>query len=261
MNAEATRLTARLRAAGCVRAEDEASLLLGERWTPAELERRVLRRVRGEPLEWVLGWAQFADLRLAIDPGVFVPRQRTVALAEEAAALLAASAPPRIVLEACTGCGPVACLVARDCPDALAIAGDIDLTAVDCARRNGQPYGVSVVRSDLLAGFPPRLRGRVSVVVANVPYVPDDALAAMPAEAREWEPRGALAGGDDGLHILRGLAAQAVGWLRPGGSLLTEISRRQAAQAALDLSALGYAVEVRRGPADDSAAVLAAAVG
>ena len=72
------------------------------------------------------------------------------------------------------------------------------------------------------------LRGRVDVVVANVPYVPTDEIALMPPEARVHEPRVALDGGDDGLDVMRRVAAQAPRWLAPGGQLLIETSERQA---------------------------------
>lgn len=261
VSADAEELAARLRSAGCVRAEDEAALLLEERWDTAELEERVARRERGEPLEWVLGWAEFAGLRLAVAPGVFVPRQRTVRLAQLAAAALAASPDPQVLLDACTGCGAIACVAARRCPDALVLAGDLDSAAVSCAARNGRRFGVSVVRSDLLDGFPTDLLGRVRVVAANVPYVPDGDLAKMPADAREWEPKRALSGGPDGLGVLRELAGQAGDWLARGGTLLTEVALNQSADAARDLGALGYAVDVQQWPDDDGSVVLTATLG
>ena len=261
MNTGAVAIAARLRAAGCVRAEDEAALLLEERWDTAELEGRVARRERGEPLEWVLGWAEFAGLRFIVAPGVFVPRQRTVPLAQMAASVLAASPDPKVLLDACTGCGAIACVVARCCPDAFVLAGDLDSAAVSCAAQNGRRFGVSVVRSDLLDGFPTTLRGRVRVVVANVPYVPDGDLAKMPSDAREWEPKRALSGGPDGLGVLRELAAQAVDWLAEGGKLLTEAALNQSADAARDLGALGYAVDVQQWPDDDGSVVLTATLG
>lgn len=246
---ELSALTSRLRAAGCVRAEDEAALLLAQRWEARELERRVRRREAGEPLEWILGWAEFAGLRLAIDPGVFVPRQRTVALARAAVARLAAAAPPRVLIDVCTGCGAIACVAARDCPGATVVAADIDPVAVACAARNAGPYGVEVVRSDLLGDAPARLRGQVAVLVANVPYVPDAELGRLPVDARQWEPRHALAGGSDGLSVLRRLAAQAGSWLRPGGALLCEVSRDQAALVADENHAVDVEVVADEGTA------------
>jgi release factor glutamine methyltransferase len=233
--ADEARLVGRLRAAGSVRAEDEVALLLGEGWEPRELERRVRRRERGEPLEWVLGWAEFGGLRLQVDPGVFVPRQRTVELALEAADRLDAAPGPGVLVDACTGCGAIACLVARECPGATVVAADVDPAAVACAARNGKAFGVEVVESDLLDAVPAGLRGRVDVLVANVPYVPDPELDHMPQDAREWEPRRALAGGPDGLAVLRRLADQALdGWLRPGGVVLCELSPDQAERLATE---------------------------
>jgi release factor glutamine methyltransferase len=226
-------------------------MLLAERWEAGELEQRVRRREAGEPLEWILGWAEFGDLRLAIDPGVFVPRQRTVELARAAVARLAAAGPPRVLIDVGTGCGAIACVAAHDCPGATVVASDIDPTAVACAARNGGPYGIEVVRSDLLDAVPARLRGLVDVLVANVPYVPDAELGRLPLDAREWEPRSALAGGPDGLSVLRRLAAQAGPWLRPGGALMCELSPDQADRVADEL----HAVDVELVDDDETAIV------
>lgn len=257
MSGDTAALTARLRAAGCVRAEDEAALLLGEGFASAELERRVRRREAGEPLEWVLGWAEFDGLRLAVDRGVFVPRQRTVELARAAVARLAAAPPPRVLLDICTGCGAIACVAARDCPDAEVVAADLDPAAVACAARNARSRGIEVLRSDLLDGLPARLQGSADVVVANVPYVPERELARLPVDARDWEPVLALSGGQDGLAVLRRLAAQAATWLRPGGTLLCELAPVQAARTTSELRALGYGVGVTLVD-DGDTAVLAA---
>lgn len=258
MSGDPAPLAARLRAAGCVWAEDEAALLLGADWGADELERRVRRREAGEPLEWVLGWAEFDGLRLAVDPGVFVPRQRTVELAQAAVARLAAAPPPRVLLDVCTGCGAIACVAARDCPDALVVAADIDPVAVACAARNGRPRGIEGVRSDLLGDLPERLRGAADVIVANLPYVPEREVARLPADAREWEPVRALSGGPDGLAVLRRLAGQAAGWLRPGGALLCELAPWQATVAAGELRALDYEVVISLVDEDETAVLTAA---
>jgi release factor glutamine methyltransferase len=92
---------------------------------------------------------------------------------------------------------------------------------------------------DLFAPVPATLRGRVDVLVANVPYVPTEAIALMPPEARDHEPRVALDGGSDGLDVARRLIADAPDWLAPGGSLLFETSESQADPAARLLHAAG----------------------
>ena len=225
-------LVGRLRAAGCVFAEDEAALLCADAADAGALEEMTDRRVHGEPLELVLGWAEFHGLRIAVEPGVFVPRRRTEFLAEQAAALLE---PGDIVVDLCCGAGAIgAALVETPLRPDGGIelhAADVDPAAVRCARRNlagpirqGTAF---VYEGDLDAPLPARLAGQVAVLTANVPYVPSDEIPLLPAEAREFEPPTALDGGADGLDVLRRVAAAAPHWLRPGGSVLIEISERQ----------------------------------
>ncbi|MGK5532740.1 putative protein N(5)-glutamine methyltransferase [Streptomyces sp. URMC 129] len=229
-------IVTRLRSSGCVFAEDEARLLLAEARTPSGLAAMVDRRVAGLPLEQVLGWAEFCGLRIAVAPGVFVPRRRTEFLTDRAAAL----APPRpVIVDLCCGSGAVgAALVAR-LPGAEVHASDIDPAAVACARRNLPAAADRVHEGDLYAPLPPALRGRVDVLVANVPYVPTGQIPFLPPEARDHEPATALDGGPDGLSLLRRVAAEAPAWLAPGGHLLSETSQAQAPAALAVLSAAG----------------------
>ena len=234
----------RLRAAGCVFAEDEARLLAEAAGTPADLDVLVERRVAGEPLEHLLGWAEFCGLRIAVDPGVFVPRQRTALLVHQAVALLADRAAPATVVDLCCGSGAVAAAVAEAVGPVTLHAADSDPAAVRCARRNLADYGGHVHLGDLDEPLPEVLRGRVDVLVANVPYVPSDEVAHMPPEARDHEPRVALDGGSDGLDVLRRVASAAPAWLAPGGQLLIETSDRQAAAAAAAFATAGLVPRV-----------------
>ena len=215
-----------LRAAGCVFAEDEARLLIDTAGTPADLAAMVDRRVAGLPLEHVLGWARFCGLRIAVDPGVFVPRRRTGLLVRTAAAALAAR-PGAVVVDLCCGSGAVGAALAAVLDGVELYATDIDPAAVRCARRN-LPAGARVYEGDLDAPLPATLRGRVDVLVANAPYVPTGELGLLPPEARVHEPRVALDGGADGLDQLRRVVAAAPGWLAPGGLLVVETSGHQA---------------------------------
>jgi release factor glutamine methyltransferase len=226
-------VVARLRAAGCVFAEDEARLLIAQARTPGELEAMVGRRAAGLPLEQVLGWAEFCGLRISVDPGVFVPRRRTEFLVRQAALL---ARPGDVIVDLCCGAGAIGAALAAAVDRAEVHAADIDPAAVRCARRNvpGQVY-----QGDLYEPLPSRLRGRVAIVVANVPYVPSGEIRLLPAEARAHEPLVALDGGPDGLGVLRRVAAGAPAWLRPGGHLLIEISEAQAPQAAQAFAASG----------------------
>jgi release factor glutamine methyltransferase len=255
-------VVARLRAAGCVFAEDEAALLIEAAGSPAELESLVARRVEGLPLEHLLGWAEFAGLRIAVDPGVFVPRRRTELLVAEALALLPSSAGAgAVVLDLCCGSGAVGAAIAAAAgttPAAAAVAkaaaataatasaaagitvyaADIDPAAVRSARRN-LPGPGRVFEGDLYDALPRELRGRIDLLVVNAPYVPTDAIATMPPEARLHEARIALDGGDDGLDVQRRVATDAPHWLSPTGHLLIETSERQAPATAAVFAAAG----------------------
>ena len=229
----------RLRAAGCVFAEDEARLLIAAAQTPAELDAMVGQRLAGLPLEQGVGWAGFCGLRITVAPGVFVPRRRTEFLVREAVAL---ARPGAVIVDLCCGAGAIGAALAAAVDRAEVHAADIDPAAVRCARQN-LPGG-HVYQGDLYAPLPAGLRGRVAVLAANVPYVPSEQIAFLPPEARAHEPRAALDGGADGLDMLRRVAAGAAGWLAPGGHLLSEISDRQVPQAEADLAAGGLAARV-----------------
>ncbi|SDW65490.1 release factor glutamine methyltransferase [Amycolatopsis xylanica] len=222
-----TTIITKLRAVGCVFAEDEAELLLTTAKTPAELATMLQQRIDGLPLEHVLGWASFRGRHITVDPGVFVPRRRTEHLVELAVAL----APPHpVIVDLCCGSGAVAAALATELDPAELHATDIDPAAVACARRNITRGEVH--QGDLYTPLPPHLRGQVDLLVANAPYVPTDAIGLMPPEARLHEPRVALDGGADGLDLHRRVTAEATHWLTAGGHLLIETSRTQAAGTA-----------------------------
>ncbi|MGF0173814.1 putative protein N(5)-glutamine methyltransferase [Streptomyces sp. Marseille-Q5077] len=227
-----------LRAAGCVFAEDEARLILTAAGTPDELAAMVDRRVTGLPLELVLGWAEFRGLRIAVEPGVFVPRRRTEFLVEQA---LAHARDASLVVDLCCGSGAVGAALAAALGPVELHAADIDPAAVCCARRNVGPFGGRVHTGDLFEALPGTLRGRVGILAANVPYVPTGEVGLLPAEARDHEPHVALDGGPDGLDVLRRVAAEAPRWLAPGGCLLIETSERQAPTALAAFTRSGLA--------------------
>ncbi|MFF3316260.1 putative protein N(5)-glutamine methyltransferase [Streptomyces sp. NPDC003035] len=226
----------RLRAAGCVFAEEEAEMLLAAAAGPAELDAMVERRAAGLPLEHVVGWADFAGLRIEVDSGVFVPRRRTEFLVGQAVGL---ARPGALCVDLCCGSGAAGAVLLSAVDGAEVYASDIEPAAVRCARRNIEPRGGRVVEGDLFAPLPDALRGRVEVLVANVPYVPTEEVGLLPPEAREYEPLIALDGGSDGLDVLRRVAAEAADWLAPGGHLLVETSERQAARAVEAVSGHG----------------------
>ena len=249
-----TSIEARLRAAGCVFAEDEAALIAEAAASPDELESMVVRRVAGLPLEQVLGWAEFCGLRIVVEPGVFVPRRRTALLVEQTLALLAGVHEP-VVVELCCGSGAVAAAVHHARTDVELHASDIEPRAVHCARRNLDGIG-SVHEGDLTDALPDELAGRVDVIVVNAPYVPSDEIAMMPPEARDHEPRVALDGGADGVGVHRRIAEQAPRWLRAGGHLVVETSRRQGPLTIDAMTRHGFDAHVVRSDDLDATAVV-----
>ncbi|MDQ0827552.1 release factor glutamine methyltransferase [Arthrobacter sp. B2I5] len=247
-----------LRSAGCVFAEEEARLLLAEASTPADRDRNVQRRVAGVPLELILGWAEFAGRRILVEPGVFVPRRRTELLVSEALALLPEwpRQAPAVVVDLCCGSGAVGAAVIHQAPCVELHAADVEPAAVRCARRNVAPMGGQVHEGDLFDALPPELRGRVRVLVVNAPYVPTEAIRTMPPEARLYEPVASLDGGADGLDFHRRVAAGSAGWLAPGGHLLIETSKRQAAGTSAILAAAGFDTRTVRSEEVDGTVVV-----
>ncbi len=226
---ETDTLIARLRAAGCVFAEDEARLLAESAETPEELEQLVERRIAGYPLEYVLGWVEFFGLRIGIDDGVFVPRKRTEFLVREA---IAHASSGSTVLDMCCGSGAVGIAICSAIDGAELYASDIDHSAVANTKRNFDVFGGRAFEGDLFEPLPDALRGKVNILTANVPYVPTGAIPLLPHEAREHEPRFTLDGGADGLDVLRRVAFEAPLWLAPGGHLFFETGVDQSMAAS-----------------------------
>lgn len=264
-----------LRAAGCVFAEDEAAILIEAAAGPDDddsepnLDELVARRVSGEPLEQIVGWVDFSGMRLSVQPGVFVPRQRTALLAAHAvsaAQLMTDSRGNRagtdadvdavrpVVLEAFCGVGPVGSAVAGKVPGVDLHLGDAQVEALRCAVENverhiqtiqpgdsaqvGEPDTIVTGHVlDCLHGLSDTLRQSVSVIAAVPPYVPETAADFLPHEALDFEPSTALFGGRDGLDLVRRLIAESLDWLAPDGVLLIELGRGQVA------SATGFATE------------------
>jgi len=251
---DAAPIVARLRAAGCVFAEDEARLIIAEARTPVELADMVERRVTGVPLEAIVGWAEFGGLRILIEPGVFVPRHRTEFLVQWATEL---ARPGAIVLDLCCGSGALGVALAASVHPIELHAADIEPSAVRCARRNVEPLRGTVYEGDLFDPLPDALRGRVEIMLANAPYVPTDAIGTMPPEARDHEPHVTLNGGADGLDVQRRVAASASEWLAPGGHVLVEVSERQAATSAAIFSRSGLTANVVTSEEFDATIVVA----
>ena len=252
-------VAARLRAAGCVFAEDEAAVLLDAASGDPELEEMLVRREAGEPLEVIVGWAEFRGRRVIVAPGVFVPRRRSELLVTSAVGL---ATPGVVIVELCCGVAAVASALAVELPHAEVYASDVDPVEVAVARRNLPPVDGAdrVFEGDLYDALPAGLRGRVGILIANAPYVPTEEIATMPPEARDHEPRVALDGGPDGLDVQRRIADGAREWLSSGGSLLVETSVRQAPSTADAMRAGGLEPRIVHDDDLDATVVVGTAV-
>ncbi len=234
MKADHTSVMQVLAEAGCIAAGAEADQLIrasgGDRVVLADL---VGRRTKGEPLAWLTGTVAFCGLTLFVEPGVYVPRWQTEALAARAGTLLP---PTGAAVDLCTGAGAIAAVVMAAAPTARVLATEVDPTAARCARRNG----VEVLEGCLDDPLPKELEHRVDVLTAVVPYVPTGALRFLPRDVQAFEPRRALDGGPDGTDLLAAVARRSAGWLRPGGWLLLELGGDQAGPMRHLLGELGF---------------------
>jgi release factor glutamine methyltransferase len=257
-----------LRAEGLATARLDAERLLGRaleverlklllepgRPVPSEAMERFAasleRRRRHEPIQHILGEEEFRGLVLRTGPGALIPRPETELLVEWAVELEGREGPWRLAVDVGAGTGAIGCALASALPALRVIAVERSLPALALAASNIAALGfdgrVELVAGDLLEPLA-GLAGAVDLVVSNPPYIPSGAIAGLPAEVREWEPREALDGGPDGMTFHRRLIARTPRLLRPGGWLLMEMGEGQAAFLSAAMEAAGFeAVEARR---------------
>jgi len=218
-----------LRAGGCLHAEDEAALIWETYADRSSRASAVADRASGRPLEQVVGWAEFGPVRVALAPGVFVPRRRAEAILAPAVAL---KPDARIVVDLGCGAGALAASLAVLLPSAEVHGVDIDETALACARRTG---GFHVHHGSWWSGLPPELEGHVVLAVAYLPHVPTARLTGIHPDFRSNEPSLSVDGGPDGLAPLRAVLADADNWMAPDGVFITLLSLEQAGTAGLEI--------------------------
>jgi release factor glutamine methyltransferase len=184
----------------------------------------VARRARREPLQHILGTQEFYGLEFEVSPDVLIPRHDTETLVTEA---LARRPKARSVLDIGTGSGCIAVALARHLPDAAVTAIDISPAALAVAYRNA---GRNEVAIEFLAGslLEPVAGRRFDLIVSNPPYIPTTDIDGLEPEVRNFDPRGALDGGSDGLDLYRTLIPAAPEHLNPAGWLLVEVGIGQA---------------------------------
>jgi release factor glutamine methyltransferase len=216
---------------------------------PARLRRfdaMIARRVTGEPTQFIKGYAEFRGLRLIAKPGVFVPRDSTEFLAEQAVRRLRRRS-HAIAVDLATGGGTVALAVVNETRNVEVFGTDVSADAVRIARSNAKRLGLraTFVTGDLFGGLPSRIRGAVDVITLHPPYVARSELKELPEEIRRFEPAHTLTDRSiDGLGLVERSAAESGEWLRRSGWLLIEISPDRARAVATRMRRNGF-VDVR----------------
>ena len=243
-------LVVRLRAAGCVFAEEEAAQLQARFPDGTDREHAVRRREQGTPLEHVLGFALFAGTQVAVDPAVFVPRRRAEPLVD-LCVTAARSVPNPLVVDLGCGSGAIAAAVSARLRRGTVVAVDADPVAVACARRNGAEHGFEVYAGDWFDGLPASHQGCVDVAVAYLPHVPIASLDGLQADYRTAEPLATVDGGADGLDPLRAVLHQAPRWLRAEGEIVTMSATGQEADVRAVAAERGWRVRTRADDEDD----------
>jgi release factor glutamine methyltransferase len=179
----------------------------------------VAARSQRVPLQHLTGTVAFGPVLLHVGPGVFIPRPETEAILAWATTQRLGARP--VIMDLCTGSGALALPLAQHRPLARVIGIDDSDTALDYAHRNAEGTSVELVRADVTTpGLLPELDGRVDLVVANPPYVPDDVV--LEPEVAQHDPHHAVFGGPDGMALIVAVVSLAGRWLRPGGQFAVE---------------------------------------
>jgi release factor glutamine methyltransferase len=216
----------------------------------------VKRAVQHEPIAYLVGRCEFYSLPLTITPDCLIPRPETEHLVEKAIMFLRGRQGVQRVLDLCTGSGCIAAAIAKNVPDAQVIATDISDAALKTAALNIEKLKltdrVQLLRGDL---FDPIIevldQSRFDLIVSNPPYVSEPEYAALDKNVRDYEPKGALLAGRDGLDVYR-LILQRVGdFLKPDGALMMEIGYAQglAVKELLEQAGLFADIRIEKDPA------------
>ncbi|MBQ2062686.1 MAG: peptide chain release factor N(5)-glutamine methyltransferase [Oscillospiraceae bacterium] len=203
-------------------------------YVPREIEERtrelVARHLAGEPVAYLIGEWEFYGMPLDISESVLIPRTDTEVLAEQAIQYVKTLEKPR-VLDLCAGSGCVGLAIAAHADRSMVVLGEISDGAIRVCRqnirRNGLTGRVVAFQADALAKPSVNL-GEFDCIVCNPPYIPSGDIAALDVSVRDYEPRLALDGGEDGLDFYRAVCGKWRQALRTGGRLYFEVGAGQA---------------------------------
>lgn len=191
------------------------------------------RRLKKEPIAYILGEKEFMELNFKVSPKVLIPRPETEILVENALAFLDSFTPKEkfLAVDVGTGSGAIALSLAFLNPKVLVYALDISEDALKIAKENMISHGllerVILSQSDLLASLPLKLKGKIDLITANLPYIPSKDIDFLMNDVKNYEPSLALDGGEDGLELYKKFLPSAFFYLRAGGVLFMEIGLNQ----------------------------------
>ena len=209
----------------------------------AKVEDLMNRRLAGEPVAYLIGEWEFYGLPLDISREVLIPRADTEVLAEQAILAARAAGEGARVLDLCAGSGCVGLAVAANTTNCRAVLADVSEEALKICRqnirRNDLNARVTCVQADARQA-PPAMLWDFDVIACNPPYIPTGDIDGLDPSVRDYEPRLALDGGDDGLDFYRDIAEKWRTALRLGGVLLFEVGIGQASGVEQILSRCGY---------------------
>ena len=219
------------------------------------LEKMVQRRISGEPLQYILGQQEFWSIDLKVDSRVLIPRPETELLIEQSLPILSELSLKRdpFVLEIGTGSGAIAIALAKEVKNIFLIATDISRDALIVAKENARSAGVldriKFVTGDLFRPFHP-MKGRATfdLILSNPPYIVRRKINTLAEEVKDYEPRVALDGGEDGLAFYRGIIPEASFYLREGGWLFLEVALGQSGDVSEMIKGEGHFLEPQRIP-------------
>ncbi|MGA1876424.1 MAG: peptide chain release factor N(5)-glutamine methyltransferase [bacterium] len=242
---ESPRLEAEILLAHCLKIE---RIKLYTRWNEELPESQVracqsliFRRLRQEPVAYIIGYREFWSLDFLVTPEVLIPRPETEFVVESALDHISGRAR---VIDVGTGCGVIAVCLARERPEVHVYAVDISESALHVARANAIRHKVvdriTFIRTDLLSPFGPCA---VDGIVSNPPYIPTPEISNLPIGVRDYEPRTALDGGTDGLKCSRSLMKEAKYILKRHGWLIFEMGFGQKESLTAEIQGEGYQVQ------------------
>ncbi|MCX7903795.1 MAG: peptide chain release factor N(5)-glutamine methyltransferase [Caloramator sp.] len=203
----------------------------------------IKERAKGRPLQYILGEWEFYGLKFIVKEGVLIPRPDTEVLVEKCLEIIKNINGPKIIDIGC-GSGAISIAIAHNKKDSTVYALDIDSIPLEITRLNAEKNNVldrvHIKKSDLLKSLGDDLKGKVDLIVSNPPYIKEEEIKDLMEEVKNFEPKLALSGGEDGLYFYREISKEAKEYLKKNGYIAFEIGYNQGMDVEKILEAEGY---------------------